>query len=112
MQPNLLPGLLLKRQLPSGGWSYFGSPQPSVETTTLAVMARGMESSDAARSGLDQLARMQRRDGAWPAFGGDSDGSWTTALVLCALNGTGEFGEPLFPTRLEAKSKGQNNGLS
>ena len=91
MQPNSLPGLLLMRQLPSGGWSYFGSPQSSVETTTLAVMALSMESSDAARSGLDQLARMQRRDGAWPAFGGDSDGSWTTALVLCALNGTGEF---------------------
>ena len=91
MQPNSLPRLLLKRQLPSGGWSYFGSPQSSVETTTLAVMALRMESSDAARSGLDQLAGMQRRDGAWPAFGGDSDGSWTTALVLSALNGTGEF---------------------
>jgi len=91
MQPNSLAGLLLTRQLRSGGWSYFGSPQSSVETTTLAVMALSMESSDAARSGLDQLARMQRRDGAWPAFGGDSDGSWTTALVLCALNGTGEF---------------------
>jgi hypothetical protein len=91
MQPNSLPGLLLMRQLPSGGWSYFGSPQSSVEATTLAVMALSMESSDAARSGLDQLARMQRRNGAWPAFGGDSDGSWTTALVLCALNETGEF---------------------
>src|ERR1700680_3509388 len=91
MQPNSLAELLSTRQLRSGGWSYFGSPQPSVETTTLAVMALSMESSDAARSGLDQLARMQRRDGAWPAFGGDSDGSWTTALVLCVLNGTGEF---------------------
>jgi squalene cyclase len=91
MQPNSLPGLLLMRQLPSGGWSYFGSPQSSVEATALAVMAMSMESLGVARSGLDQLARMQRRDGAWPAFGGDSDGSWTTALVLCALNGTGEF---------------------
>lgn len=79
------------RQLPLGGWSYFDSAQSSVEATTLAVMALSMESSDAARAGLDLLARMQRRDGAWPAFDGDTDGSWTTALVLCALNGTGEF---------------------
>lgn len=90
MQPNSVPGLLLMRQLQSGGWSYFGSQQSSVEAT-LAVMALSTESPDAARSGLDQLVRMQRRDGAWPAFGGDSDASWTTALVLCALNGTGEF---------------------
>ena len=34
---------------------------------------------------------LQRRDGAWPAFVGDSEASWTTALALCALNGTGEF---------------------
>ena len=54
---------------------------------------------------------LQRRDGAWPAFVGDSEASWTTALVLCVLNGTGEFGEPLFLiTRLETKGKGQNNG--
>jgi hypothetical protein len=78
------------RQLQSGGWSYFGSQQSSVEAT-LAVMALSTESPDAARSGLDQLVRMQRRDGAWPAFGGDSDASWTTALLLCALNLTGEF---------------------
>jgi hypothetical protein len=90
MQPNSVPGLLLMRQLQSGGWSYFGSQQSSVEAT-LAVMALSTESPDAARSGLDQLVRMQRRDGAWPAFGGDSDASWTTALLLCALNLTGEF---------------------
>jgi hypothetical protein len=91
MQPNSLVRLLSMRQLRSGGWSYFGSEQLSVEATTLAVMALSTESPDAARSGLDQLSHLQRRDGAWPAFGGDSDGSWTTALVLCALNGTGEF---------------------
>jgi hypothetical protein len=91
MQPNSLARLLSTRQLRSGGWSYFGSEQSSVEATTLAVMALSTESPEEARSGLDQLSHLQRRDGAWPAFGGDSDGSWTTALVLCALNGTGEF---------------------
>ena len=73
MQPNSLAGLLLTRQLRSGGWSYFGSQQSSVEATTLAVMALSTESPEAARSGLDQLSRLQRRDGAWPAFRGDSD---------------------------------------
>jgi hypothetical protein len=34
---------------------------------------------------------LQRGEGAWPAFVGDSEASWTTALMLCALNGTGEF---------------------
>jgi squalene cyclase len=91
MQPNSLVRLLSMRQLRSGGWSYFGSEQLSVEATTLAVMALSTESPDAARSGLDQLSHLQRRDGAWPAFGGDLDASWTTALVLCALNATGEF---------------------
>jgi hypothetical protein len=91
MQPNSLAGLLLTRQLRSGGWSYFGSRQSSVEATTLAIIALSTESPEATRSGLDQLLRLQRRDGAWPAFRGDSDSSWTTALVLCALNGTGEF---------------------
>src|SRR3984885_12407097 len=91
MQPNSLAGLLLTRQLRSGGWSYFGSKQSSVEATTLAVMALSPESPEATRSGLDHLFDLQRGDGAWSAFVGDSDGSWTTALVLCALNGTGEF---------------------
>jgi hypothetical protein len=91
MLPNSLAGLLLTRQLRSSGWSYFGSPQSSVEATTLAVMALSTESSDAARSGLGQVFDLQRRDGAWPAFVGDSEASCTTALVLCALNGTVEF---------------------
>ena len=91
MQPHSLARLLLTRQLRSGGWSYFGSQQWSVEASSLAVMALSTESPDAARSGLDQMLDLQRQDGAWPAFAGDSEASWTTSLVLCALNGTGEF---------------------
>ena len=91
MQPNSLAGPLLTRQLRSGGWSYFGSQQSSVEATSLAVMALSTESPNAARSGFDQMLDLQRRDGAWPAFVGDSEASWTTALALCALNGTDEF---------------------
>jgi hypothetical protein len=91
MYPNSFAPLLLTRQLRSGGWSYFGFEQSSVEATTLAVMAVTTESPEAARSALNHLSDLQRRDGAWPAFVGDTEASWTTALVLCALNGTGEF---------------------
>ena len=91
MRTNSFARLLVTRQLRSGGWSYFGSEQSSVEATTLAVMAVSTESRQAARSGLNHLSDLQRRDGAWPAFVGDTEASWTTALVLCALNGTGEF---------------------
>lgn len=91
MLSSSLTTLLVTRQLPSGGWSYFGAAQASVEASTLAVLALSSESWNAGRPGIDNLLRLQRRDGAWPAFDGDPDGSWTTALVLCALNGTGDF---------------------
>src|ERR1700726_1940054 len=91
MQPNSLAGPLLTRQLRPGGWSYLGSQQSSVEATSLAVMALSTESPEATQSGLDHLLRLQRRDGGWPAFLGDSEGSWTTALALCALNEMTDF---------------------
>jgi hypothetical protein len=76
---NTLAGLLLKRQLSSGGWSYCGSRQSSVEGTSLAVVALGPD-------------RSQQRDGGWPAFVGDLESAWVTALVLCTLNTTNDFG--------------------
>jgi hypothetical protein len=89
---NILGQTLITRGLSSGGWSYLASNQTSVEATTLSVMALSTESVATARLGIAQLLRLQRRDGAWPAFVGDTEASWTTALVLCALNATGEFG--------------------
>lgn len=82
---------LAERQLPLGGWSYFGSPQTGVEVTSLAVMALNSESYGAAKSGTDQLLRLQREDGGWPAFLGDKESSWATALVLCTLNAMIDF---------------------
>ncbi len=86
--PNvpLLARSLEERRLPLGGWSFLNSSQTSVEATSLAAMALSSEPSDARGSGIEQLLRLQRRDGGWPAFLGDSEGSWTTALALCALN--------------------------
>jgi hypothetical protein len=88
---SLLTRSLEERRLPLGGWSYLNSSQTSVEATSLAAMALSSESSDASRSGIEQLLHLQRRDGGWPAFLGDSEGSWTTALALCALNEMTDF---------------------
>ena len=88
---SLLARSLEERRLPLGGWSYLNSSQTSVEATSLAAMALSSESSDASGSGIEQLLRLQRRDGGWPAFLGDSEGSWTTALALCALNEMTDF---------------------
>ena len=88
---DILAELLLKRQLLSGGWSFLGSRQSSVEATSLAVLALGLEAEDARRSGIAHLLAAQRVDGSWPAFLGDSEGSWATALALCTLNTTGDL---------------------
>jgi hypothetical protein len=72
---NILAGHLLKRQLRSGGWSYFDSRQSSMEATSLAAVALGLEAEDAQRSGLAHLLALQRADGSWPAFQGDPEGS-------------------------------------
>ena len=88
---SLMARSLTERRLPLGGWSYLNSSQTSVEATSLAAMALTSESSEASGSAIEQLLRLQRPDGGWPAFLGDSEGSWTTALALCALNQMTDF---------------------
>ncbi len=81
---------LLKRQLPHGGWSYFGSLQSSIEATSLSILALGPDAEPARRSGIAHLLGLQQPEGSWGAFNGDSEGNWTTALALCALSIMGE----------------------
>jgi squalene cyclase len=64
-----------------------GSPQASVEATCLAGLALAI--FDTSRAG-QLLLRTQRRDGAWPAFVGDPEASWTTALAVSTLNALNE----------------------
>ena len=82
---------LRSRQMKSGGWAYFDSVQESLEATCLAELALAPERQASSSADILFLLKSQLSDGGWPAFLGDSEGSWTTALALCTLNSTGDF---------------------
>jgi len=82
---------LRSRQMKSGGWAYFDSVQESLEATCLAELALAPERHANSSAAIRFLLKAQLSDGGWPAFLGDSEGSWTTALALCTLNSTGDF---------------------
>ncbi len=82
---------LRSRQMKSGGWAYFDSVQESLEATCLAELALAPERQANSSAAILFLLKSQLSDGGWPAFLGDSEGSWTTALALCTLNSTGDF---------------------
>ena len=82
---------LRSRQMKSGGWAYFDSVQESLEATCLAELALAPERQASSSAAILFLLKSQLSDGGWPAFLGDSEGSWTTALALCTLNSTGDF---------------------
>jgi hypothetical protein len=77
---------LRRRELPQGGWSFGGSRQPSVEATSLAILALAAEFPEGPPHSVRFLLSVQRGDGSWPAFSGDDDGSWTTALAALTLS--------------------------
>ena len=75
----------------SGGWSYLNAAQESLETTCMATLALMADSSPSTARAVSFLLRTQGKEGAWPAFPGDPDGSWTTALALSTLNTMNDF---------------------
>ena len=77
---------LRRRELPQGGWSFGNFPQPGVEPTCLAILALASEPSAVPNRSMRLLLNLQHRDGSWPAFAGDQDGSWTTALTALTLS--------------------------
>lgn len=86
-----LADVLGSRQLHSGGWAYLGSGQESIEATCLAELAVASERPADSPAAIQFLLKSQLSNGGWPAFLGDSEGSWATALTLCTLNSTGDF---------------------
>ena len=81
---------LHRRELPSGGWSFSGSPQMSLETTCLAMFSLLAEQLSSAAHIIRPLLHAQLSDGSWPSFIGDGEPSWTTALAICVLNSAGD----------------------
>ena len=79
------------RQRLGGGWSFTGSQQISIEATCLAALALADETQASAGVSTEFLLKSQFADGSWPVIEGDSEGSWTTALSLCYLNGMTDF---------------------
>jgi len=77
---------LRRRELRDGGWSFGNYPQLGVEATCLAVLALAAEMYGAATRSMSRLLSLQRHDGSWPAFAGDQEGSWTTALAGLTLS--------------------------
>jgi hypothetical protein len=82
---------LTDRQLLFGGWSFMGSQQASIEATSLGCMALDLGSEPGTRLAVRFLLGSQRADGGWPAFQGDPQASWTTALALCTLTGANDL---------------------
>ena len=74
--------VLASRQLVSGGWSFASSQQGSIEATCLAAFALADETPANAGASTQFLLKSQFADGCWPAFEGDSEGSWTTVLAI------------------------------
>jgi hypothetical protein len=69
----------------SGGWSFFGRSQASIESTCLAALALSPERSRVSDSAIHFISFCQNHDGGWPSFEGDAESSWTTALAMIAL---------------------------
>src|ERR1700684_1257469 len=92
-EASVIEKALLQRRLPSGGWSFFSSEQASLEATCLAGLALGSDSHGNAVSTVRFLKKSQLSDGGWPAFQGDSEGAWTTALALSALTVLNEISD-------------------
>jgi hypothetical protein len=88
-----LAQVLASRELRSGGWSFIGSQQASIEATCLACLPLSWNREQSAALSTGFLVRSQLADGGWPAFQDDCEGSWTTALALCTLTTVNDMSE-------------------
>jgi hypothetical protein len=81
---------LLRAQNADGGWGYMPGSASGTEPTCWALLALHGASNDdasegAARLGPQWLRQAQLPDGSWPAFVGQQQGCWVTALACLAL---------------------------
>ena len=93
MMPSQIAQNLAKRQLASGGWSYAGSQQASIEATCLSALGLALADEASAALAIRFLTNSQLTDGGWPAFEGDPEPSWTTALCLSTLTAVNDVSD-------------------
>lgn len=77
--------LLESRRMKNGMWGYSTNGQDALEPTCFAYLALQSEIEYAGELTPEPLLRRQTRGGSWPAFDGDDEPSWTTALAISAL---------------------------
>jgi hypothetical protein len=65
------------------------SGQQTTEAICLAVLALRHDQTARLGLALRTLVDLQKRDGSWPAFSGDPEGCWTTALAVLSLMAIG-----------------------
>jgi hypothetical protein len=100
--------VLADRQLPSGGWSFTGSQQASIEATCLGVLTLAGGTQAINSAAFQFLLKSQLPNGGWPAFQGDSEAAWTTALALSTVivtNNMSEVGERALNWLLEERGR-------
>jgi hypothetical protein len=76
---------LRKRELPGGGWSSGNSEHGGTEPTCLGILGVAPHAAWKKERSLQFLLAQQHSDGGWPAFAGDEDPSWATALAAITL---------------------------
>jgi hypothetical protein len=85
MRQSEVARALAIRQLGSGGWGYAASRQASIKATCLSSLGLAWHNELSTALAIRFLLDSQRADGGWPAFTGDPEPSWTTALALSTL---------------------------
>ncbi|HZP01084.1 MAG TPA: prenyltransferase/squalene oxidase repeat-containing protein [Terriglobia bacterium] len=78
-----------------GGWGYLPGGTSSVEATSWALVALGVEPNscffaEVIRRGIRWMEQAQLPDGSWPAFVGQQEGCWVTSVACIALQAQGE----------------------
>ena len=81
---------ILNGQNQDGGWGFLPGKSSNTECTSLCLLALdslgGKQPVTSTKRGLEWLLQRQAAEGSWPLSDSAKDASWTTAMVIIALN--------------------------
>jgi hypothetical protein len=86
---------LIAAQHESGGWGYSTNQQPTVEPTSVVLLALRDEphANDAYQRGISWLINCQHQDGGWGIHQDDPESGWQTAWALISIKQSGQNGD-------------------